>query len=349
MALGLDNFVISEVDIPSLLDEEIDELNAFGNILRAESEPDDPPQPDDVARRGYRNIPAFVVVREFVARDRAGTIVANAETSWARAEDNQHIMQAEIRVASAHRRQGIARTLLGLVVEAAENENKRLLIGHGTDRVPAGEAFARRIGGRPGLVGHTNRLVLADVDRAEVRRWVDEGLGRAEGYSLLAIDGRYPDELAEEIVDLESVMNTAPRDDLEMEDQITTVEQIREIERSFFAQGGERWLLLARHDATGALVGWTEVGWFPHQPKTVWQWGTGVRPEHRGHALGKWLKAAMLERIFDEREGVVDIRTHNADSNDPMLGINHALGFKPYRTDTHWQVSIADTKSYLAS
>ena len=347
MALELDDFVIVEIDLPSLGDEEIAELNAFGNVLRAESEPDDPPTPDDVAAAAYRNPPAFSVDREFVARDRDGNIVGVAHTSWTRTEDNQHLMNARIDVAPTHRRLGIAKTLLASVVGAAEEAGKTTLISMCTDRVPAGAGFAKRIGGNPGLVGHTNRLVLADVDRQEICRWIDEGPTRAPGYSLLAIDGAFPDDLIAEIVDLFGVMNTAPRDDLDMEDQITTVEEWREIERSFFAQSGEAWLLLARHDATGAIVGWTSVGWFPHEPKTVWQWGTGVRPAHRGYALGKWLKATMLERIFEQRPDVVDIRTHNADSNDPMLGINHAMGFKPFRTDTHWQVRVDAVKEYL--
>jgi GNAT superfamily N-acetyltransferase len=302
-----------------------------------------------VSRNAYRNIPDFVVAREFVARDKEGKIVATAETSWTRSEDNQHLMGAAVHVAPTHRRRGIARNLLRLVVDAAEDVGRTVLMGLSTDRVPAGEGFARRIGAKVGLVGHTNRLVLGDVDRDEIRRWIDDGPVRAPGYSLLAIDGRYPDDLAAEIVALFDVMNTAPRDDLDMEDQVTTVEQLREIEKSFFAQSGETWLLLARHDATGELVGWSQVGWLPHHADTVWQWGTGVKPEHRGHALGKWLKAKMIERIFAERPYAVDIRTHNADSNDPMLGINHALGFKPYRTDLNWQVPVATAKSYLES
>lgn len=347
MQLELSDVVMTEIDIPSLSDAEIDEVNAFDNVLRAESHPDDPPTPNEVSRADYRTMPDFVVSREFAARDTEGEIIATADTSWRRSEDNQHILEAGIYVAPTQRRRGIAQALLRLVVDVADDAGKTLLMGVTTDRVTAGESFARRIGAEAGLVGHTNRLVLGDVDRAQVRRWIDEGPERAKGYSLLAIDGPYPDDLVQEIIDVEHVMNTAPRDDLDMEDRIMTVEQVREMERSFFAKGSERWELLTRHDATSALVGWTEVGWLPHQPKTVWQWGTGVRPEHRGHALGKWLKAAMIERILDARPYAEDIRTHNADSNDPMLGINHALGFKPYRTDINWQVSVARIKAYL--
>ena len=105
------------------------------------------------------------------------------------------------------------------------------MILRSTDRVPAGEAFARRVGAALGLTQGMNRLVIADVDRGLVRRWVDEGPGRAPGYSLVAIDGPYPDDLVEQIVDLHAVMNTAPREDLDQEDEIPTVEQAREMEK----------------------------------------------------------------------------------------------------------------------
>lgn len=85
----------------------------------------------------------------------------------------------------------------------------------------------------------------------------------------------------------------------------------------------------------------TDVHWNPSQADTVWQGNTGLHPDHRGHALGKWLKAAMLQRILDERPAAVDVRTGNADSNDAMLGINHALGFRPFIANTTWQVEVS--------
>jgi hypothetical protein len=36
----------------------------------------------------------------------------------------------------------------------------------------------------------------------------------------------------------------------------------------------------------------------------------------------------------------VDIKTSNADSNAPMLGINDKLGFRPYVGTTTWQVHV---------
>lgn len=348
--LSVGDVVIEEVDLRSLSEDDIVALNTFNNVLQAESDPEDPPIPLEMTRANVRNIPEVVALRTFWGREPDGGIAATAQTSYLRTEENPHALEVGISVRSDRRRRGIAKTLLYLVTDVAEVEGRTLLVGGTSDRVAAGEAFARKVGAEPGLANTQNRLILADVDRTLVRRWVEEGPERAPDYSLVAIDGAYPEELLEAITDVHNVMNTAPRDDLEMEDTYLTSEHIREFERSMLASGTERWSLFARHDPTGELVGYTEVYWNPKRPHTVGQGDTAVHPEHRGHALGKWLKAAMLERVLAERvpQGAVDIRTGNADSNDAMLGINYALGFKPHRASTVWQVRLDTVRAYLS-
>jgi GNAT superfamily N-acetyltransferase len=163
----------------------------------------------------------------------------------------------------------------------------------------------------------------------------------------LRIDGAAPDEHIDEVVSMFDVMNTAPRDDLEIQDERTVPEHVRAWERFAAASGDQWWALYARHEESGGFVGYTHVSWNPASPQTVFQYGTAVRPEHRGHAIGKWLKATMLRRIIDERPEVVDVRTGNADSNDAMLGINYGLGFRPYIAATWWQVKLDTVRNYL--
>lgn len=339
--------VIEEIDFRAMSDEDIAASNTFDNVLGAESHPDDPPTPIAVTTANVRTIPKSIEVHLFWAREPDGRIAAEASTWWRNAEENKHIVEIGINVRPDHRRRGLAKALLPLVTDVAEANGRTLILCHTSDRVPEGEEFARRIGAEAGMATHTNRLLLSDVDTEQIERWIAEGPERAPGYSLLAIDGLYPDDLIESIVDLSHVMNTAPRDDLQFEDFVNSVELTREREHNLFAQGFERWNLCARNDETGELAGYTEVFWSEDEPKTVYQGDTGVRPEHRGHALGKWLKAANIKRILDERPQVDNIRTGNADSNDPMLGINHALGFKPYISQTHWQVKVDRVRDYL--
>ncbi|MBI4729810.1 MAG: GNAT family N-acetyltransferase [Acidobacteria bacterium] len=338
--------VIEEVDIPSLSDADIEAVNAYGNVLRAESHPEDPPRPVELTRAHVRNIPSFVGVWGFWARDPAGAIAAAANVSITRTDDNKRLVESEIGVRPDCRRRGIARELLRLVAGVAEAEGRTLLIGSTSARVPAGELFMKRLGADPGLAQHTNRLPLGEVDRAMVGTWIDKGPDRAPGYTLVAVDGAYPDDLIAQVAVVHEVMNTAPRGDLDIEDFHITVEQVREREKSMLAARLERWSLFARAPS-GELAGFTEVSWTPAMPKVVHQMNTGVRPEHRGHGLGKWLKAWMLRRVLAERPEAEEIRTGNADSNDAMLGINRLLGFRPYEAHMAWQISLERARAYL--
>jgi mycothiol synthase len=344
----LSDVAVEELEVRSLTDAQIDEINAFRNVLWAETFPENSLTSNEHARAGYRNVPPFIIPRECVVRDAQGSIVAWSIVSWELAETNQHLVNAQIEVHPDHRRRGIGSVLFARALEIATTEGKRMIFGRTVDRVPSGEAFAERIGMRKGMIGHTNQLLLADVDRSTVERWVEEGPVRAAGYSLVQIDGRIPDDLIQQVTDCRAVMNTAPTEDLEVDDWIATVETERAIEASMLETGNERRLVLARHDSSGDLVGFSELWRHPHNlPETCWQWGTGVFPDHRGHALGKWMKAVNVLRVLDEWPEAVDIRTHNADSNDPMLGINNALGFKPFTVDINWQISVDEAKKYV--
>jgi GNAT superfamily N-acetyltransferase len=345
--LRVGDVVISELDIRNLTDDEIVELNDFGNLMGAESRPEDPPTPIELARAGMRNIPDFAAIRLFVARDADGSIAAVANAAFMRVEENKHLLETSISVRPDARRRGIATALLRLALDVADSEGRTLVVSATSERVSAGEAFAEAVGAEAAQANHINRLVLADVDRDLVRRWIDDGPRRAPGYSLEWLDGIFPDDKLEEILDVLAVMNDAPRDDMQIEDTRWTPERYRDAVKGVEALGVEMWWLFARHDETGQLVGLTDVSWIPAEPDRISQGNTGVRPEHRGHALGKWLKATMLQRIFDERTQAAEIRTGNADSNDAMLGINRKLGFKPHRAHTTWQVTTEQVRVYL--
>lgn len=344
----LGDLTIVELHHKELTEDEIVAFNTFSNVMGAESHPDDPPTPVHYTRIDLQQMPDFIVERLFVARGSDGAIAGTSWSSWRGTDENRHAANIRVEVRPDMRGRGLARALLRPVVDATVADGRTLVICWTSDRVPAGEAFARRVGAEAGSAVHTNRLLLADVDRALVRTWVHEGPQRAEGYSLIAVDGRYPDEIVEQVANVMGVMNTAPRDDLDLEDIHITPEQIRQWERSSEAAGTVRWSLFACHDATGELIGLSEIYWNPAQPETMYQGDTGVDPAHRGHALGKWMKAQMIERILAERPNVQDIRTGNADSNDAMLGINHALGFAPYIAQMNWQVPVERLQAYLS-
>ena len=161
--------------------------------------------------------------------------------------------------------------------------------------------------------------------------------------------GRYREEDLQPMAEMLEAMNFQPRDDLEIEDFHWTAEQVRQMDESLAAQGHERWTIYARDRETGETAGYTEVMWNPETPDLMEQGGTGVPPKFRNRGLGRWLKAAMIQRILSERPEVRRIQTGNADSNAPMLSINRELGFKPYVSSAMCQVELDRAEEYLKS
>jgi len=336
---------IRAFDVNTASAEELSAVHALSNRLHAEMWPEDPPRGFEEWVRRLQTVPPFVLLRQWVAwngKYAVGRAILTAHDT----PHNRHIADADIEVAPERRRQGIARRLLPYVVEGTEALDRKLLLAGTDSAIPAGQALMERLGARVGLVSRTNQLDLAQLDPDLMERWRNEG--PRDLFSLGWWIGAYPEEDLVPICDLKDVMNTEPRDDLEVEDWKWTPEIVRQQEFSMRERKVERWTLFTRHQASGELAGYTEVFYDPTQGETLWQGDTGVLPKYRGHGLGKWLKATMTEKVLTERPQVVRVRTGNANSNAPMLRINDAMGFRPYKDWTAWQVEVAKVREYLS-
>jgi hypothetical protein len=100
-------------------------------------------------------------------------------------------------------------------------------------------------------------------------------------------------------------------------------------EEAMRKQGRRRISTLAITDA-GEVVGYNDLVVPPQDLPNVWQWGTLVLAEHRGHRLGLAMKARGLQelqrRVGPERSRIL---TGNAEQNRYMVSINERLGFRP--------------------
>ena len=342
-------YTFTVIDPAKSSDDEIAEVVELSNRLSAELMPEDPPTPVEVALAAHRAVPERIRRISIRARDDSGQLVGSTGVRFdPEHDDNPDVLWCHMGVDADHRRRQVGSRLVSYLVAIARQEGRVRMIGSTNERAPAGEALARSMGATSKQANHLNHLPIDEVDRELMERWVAEGPERAAEYELFGWDGPVPQEHMEKYLDMVLVMNTAPRDDLEVNDFTITEVEVRDGERQFAAVKGEHWTLVARHRQSGEWAGFHDVSWMPSDPNVVWVGATGVRPEHRGHALGKWLKAAMTLRILDERPDVTSIRTGNADSNDAMLGINKQMGYRPLIGSTTWEISVDDAEKWLA-
>lgn len=319
---------VEELDRTAVDDATLAQLAELTTIEERELAPDDPPVTADEEADELRLLPAFEELWLWAARDPDGRLLGRVTCEIEHRPDNQHVADVWAVVRPETRRSGIGRRLLEVAAERAAASGRttlRSMTVVGSD----GAAAARALGAKVALVNRISRLRTADLDPSLLEAWVARAPERAGGYSLVAFDDRCPDELLEAFAAVMGVMNTAPRGEMDMEDQVFTPELVREYEDAMRVKGTRIWVVVARHDASGELAGYTALFLPKHRPWQAQQGDTGVDAAHREKGLGRWLKAVNLLRLLDERPGVQVVDTENAGVNAAMLGINVALGFRP--------------------
>ncbi|MGO9874367.1 MAG: GNAT family N-acetyltransferase [Acidimicrobiia bacterium] len=284
----------------------------------------------------------------WIVRGKAGNEMAGVATLSLPLVDNQHLGNVELRVAPRYRRLRIGSSLLAAVATRAQAEHRRVLAGFSWDLVAAGEVFACSVGGEDKQVIRRSDLDLRTLDRDVVGRWLDVASDVRDRYELWFVVGAYPTDQYAAIAEAETVMNAMPHDDLDVEDELRDADWVSQREQEQAQSPAERWTIFARERATQRLVGYTQVFFYDDWPGHVDQGNTGVHPDHRGHGLGRWLKAAMIDRIFREKPESFRIRTHNAFSNAPMLTINNELGFVVTAKQTVWEADVDDVLQRVA-
>lgn len=341
-------FLIRTFERAKATHTEYQALNAFTNQMRAEQFPDEPPVTLSEAIPGWQIMPAGIKVCEWIVQPQPdGPIVAAAQMLMP-LPANQQVAHCEINVLPAYRRCGLARRLLSLLVAQAQREGRQILLTATTDRVPAAALWLERLGAHKETEGHYSQLSLATLDHTLIERWQSAAEPFLADFALGIWPGPYPKEHLAALAEMTTHLlhNTACTQAQAVELPITPAD-LRENERCLLAQGTERWTLYLQERTTGHFIGITDVYWNPHRPALLYQGTTAVLPAYRNRGLGRWLTAAMLDKVLRDRPQVAVLRTGNVDANAPMCKINQALGFKPYLVDTVWQVATAQVADYL--
>ena len=315
--------------------------HAFRRARHAETRPEDPLDPDEVAERRMKMTRKFDIDLYYeIARDGqmvswfTGHTVKPGSPGYGK---NRDFFDAEWAVIAGHRRQGIGSRWLPLLLDLVDRHGCRVVSLWSEEE--SGHAFLRWIGAEKRLNAAENRLKLAEVDWSMVRRWVEEGAARSPQTRLEIYDGPIPESMIEEFApQLASLLNMIPFEELDHGEIVITPPQMREWYARMAATDTTQHTVLTR-EPDGVISGITDVSWTKHRPAFVEQMFTGVRPDARGRGIGKWIKATMLEKIRRDYPDVAWISTGNAESNAPMLSINRRLGFKQHRAGAEYQIS----------
>jgi GNAT superfamily N-acetyltransferase len=320
--------------------EEWARFHAFRRIRQREYRADEPLAPDEVVEENQRRpSPVEYHFRYHVVEE--GKMVAELNMSAPRPESpeyatNHHLIWADGYVLEAHRRGGLGHRMLAPVLRHMD-ELGATVVSLGAEDEP-GNAFLRGLGADPRMVERQSRLDLEQVDWDMVERWVREGESASPDTRLEC----YPDFVPEEELErytaaMTELLNTMPFEGLDHGDIVVTSEVSRYWRERLERTGSVNPTCVVR-EPDGSISGMTDVVVHPYEPGIVRQAFTGVHPRARGRKLGKWLKAALLLHIRATYPGTRWITTENAGSNDAMLSINHALGFKLHRTATYYQL-----------
>lgn len=276
-----------------------------------------------------------------------GRVVGTAGLHFHREQDLDNCY-GWVFVAADHRRNGFARRLAKPAFDYAAAAGRKRY----ATPVKAGTVYAawpERLGLKPVYNERVSQLQIADVDPAMLREWIDRASERASDYEILFVESPIPDQYRESFLAVTEVMNTAPVEELEEDPMHWSDQDLRNAELLEAIKKRTIYTALARHTQTGDFAGYTQLVYQSLHPTVAHQWDTGVDPAHRNLGLGRWLKAAMLERVLDEHPEIKIIETENAESNTPMLNINVAMGFKPALDLVIYQGDIETAQEYLGS
>jgi RimJ/RimL family protein N-acetyltransferase len=326
-----------------------DGLRACHEVHKAAQAVDDPHEPPmslAVFRvwlfRGWDSNPGEVW---FVPGEQAGQVVALYRLDLPDMEDKDRGFLLTT-VHPTARRAGIGREVLRHAAGRAA-ANERTVLGGVAVQGSAGEAFARRVGAKPGLVEARRMLDLRAVPVGQFARLREEAAAKAAGYTVVTWAGPTPEEYLGRVADAFNAMNDAPRDE-GYEDSIWDAERIRERADLILRQTDVRgYTVAALDDATGEMAGFSQVEVDPAHPEWGYQGLTSVTRPHRGHRLGLLTKAAMLEWLATAEPQIEQIVTGNAESNKHMIAVNETLGFQLYGPG--WQFCEIPVKDAAAA
>jgi RimJ/RimL family protein N-acetyltransferase len=254
--------------------------------------------------------------------------------------DNLDQSWIELAVHPDHRRRGHGSAAMDLAFEFAGTEDRIMVGWFGWDGEQT-RGFASSRGSEVKSVAVCRRQHLRDLEPGLAPRLFDEARPHATAYELLRVPGRVSEDLLPAFLDATAAINDAPRDGLEVEDEVFSPERNRAFEDALLASDFRIFRVLARHSGTGEVAGVTSMLVDGETPTHAHQLDTSVVGAHRGHRLGVLLKTDMMRWLAETEPDLQTVDTFNAESNDHMVAVNDRLGYRVMGRELQYQDAVA--------
>ncbi|MFI9387237.1 GNAT family N-acetyltransferase [Kutzneria sp. NPDC052558] len=232
----------------------------------------------------------------------------------------------EITVHPDLRRRGVGSALLRTVLPVLRDRGRTIIEGWWIAADGVGERWAVERGFR-----RTHTTVIQDLalPQADVSRWA---AGTPAGYRTVQWINHAPEDLVASYATARRAIEDAPLGDAVFESPAWTVERIRQIETEQAELGVEQRVVVAVHEESGTVAGFTELELYPADRQVANQYDTAVLPAHRGHGLGLHIKARMASWLRADHPEITRVTTSTGAENTHMIRLNTALGFVTSRT-----------------
>ncbi|MEU3461236.1 GNAT family N-acetyltransferase [Streptomyces sp. NPDC006733] len=247
-----------------------------------------------------------------------------------------HLAELTLHVHPVERRKGVGSRLLDAAVAAARDNARRCVMAQAPAESP-GDNFLPARGFRKVLTMRFARLPLADVDTTALTKIIEKP---HSDYRLASWHGTVPDTLAQTFAASRRAMDDMPMDDADYGTAAWDVDRVRAAAKAVAERGDDLHTVVAIDTRDDSIAGFTELV-VPGQGTGDGQhYGTGVLPEHRGHGLGRWMKAESIRQAHERYPDLGGLLTDTADSNTHMRHISDSLGYMPTHTTRQYQLDL---------
>ncbi|MEV7326436.1 GNAT family N-acetyltransferase [Streptomyces sp. NPDC093970] len=272
----------------------------------------------------------------WLASDTAGLPVGSAFLRVYTRPGQEHLAELELHVRPDDSPPDTGPRLLDEALAAAREHARRRVIAHtGDGSLPERLLTAR--GFHRVLTLTAARLALGEVDLTALSAAVDRP---HPGYRLASWDGMVPEGFTDTFVASRRAMDDTPSGGVDFRAVPWDPERVRAAVAAVAERGEVLHTVVAVSESDGTIAGYTELAVPGDGRGDARHYGTAVLPEHRGHGLGLWMKAASVRRTREVHPLLRALLTETADGNRHIRRVNDALGYRPTHVTHQYQYDL---------